>query len=116
MFIPNTRAYWLKKADKRTLTGKDSFSAPRLIPLSIVSIKDTSAPTSVRADSSGSRGAAEQHEAAAKVLIPPQFAIQRGDVLRIADMKVQITTIEPRRDIFGKLDHNEVDCEIHADG
>lgn len=115
MFIPNARAYWLKKAAKRSITGKETFLAPRLIPISVVSLKDSTAASSVRADSSASRGAADEHIAAAKILVPPQFILSRGDVIRIGSSAIEITGVTPRWDVFGKLDHQEIDGDIRAD-
>lgn len=114
MFVPNTRAQWLRKG-RRSITGKETFSAPRLLPLSVVSLKGTTASSSVRADSSASRGAAEQSEAAARFLVPVQYAVARGDVVRIDGMAIEITSVQPRRDVFGKLDHYELAGDIRAD-
>lgn len=114
MFIPNTRAYWYKKNARRTITGKETFGAARLIPIGIVHIKDTTVPTTVRADSSASRGAAEEHDASAKILVPPQFPVTRGDVLKVDSSLIEITSIEPRRDVFGHVDHLEVAGDIRA--
>lgn len=114
MFNPNNRAFWMKKASKRTITGGESFSARRVLPCSVVFLKDTSASTTVRADSSASRGAAEEHQASAKILVPPQYAIARGDVVEIEGVLIEIVTIQPRRDTFGKIDHQEVDGNIRA--
>lgn len=115
MFIPNTRGYWQKKAAKRSIMGKEMFSAPRLLPLSIVTLKDGVMPTSVRADSSASHGAAEQMEAAAVFLVPPLFALAIGDVVRIGATLIEVTGLQRRNDIFGKLDHLQVAGDIRAD-
>ncbi|SFJ50755.1 hypothetical protein SAMN03159338_1603 [Sphingomonas sp. NFR04] len=115
MFVPNARAEWLKKAAKRSITGKESFFAPQPIAISVVDLKDTSAHTSVRADSSASRGAAEQHEATAKILAGKQFDVKCGDLLRVYGYTLEVSIVQPRADVMGRLDHLELDCHIRAD-
>lgn len=112
MFTPNARAYWQQKSPKRTLTGKETFLPPRVLPISIVTLKDGVMPTSVRADSSASRGSAEQTQAAAVFLSPPQFQIALGDIVKIGSTIIEVTGIQPRNDVFGKLDHFQVAGDI----
>jgi hypothetical protein len=115
MFTPNATAVWLKKAPRRTLTGGEIFEAPRPIAIGIVELADAAAPTTVRADSSASRGAADQRISDAKILIPPAFAISIGDVLKVDGINLEIASVQPRRSVFGKLDHREVLCNARPD-
>lgn len=115
MFTPNTTCQWLKKTSRRTLTGKDQYEPARPVPCGIVRLDANVAPTTVRSDSSASRGAATQTVAAAKLLFPPRFAISNGDVLIVRGVKIEVVGVQPRLDVIGKLDHNEVTGEIKAD-
>ena len=115
MFTPNATAVWLKKEARRTLTGGEIFEAPRPIALAIVELADSSTRTTVRADSSASRGAADQRVSAAKLLIAPAFEVRIGDVIVIDGISLEITSVHPRRDIFGKLDHREILCDARPD-
>lgn len=67
-------------------------------------------PTSVRTDSSASRGNAEEMVAAARVLFQRQVNPQRGDRFVIHGVVMRIESIEPRVDTFGELDH--WDCTL----
>jgi hypothetical protein len=102
MFTPNATAVWLKKAPRRTLTGGEIFEAPRPIAIGIVELADAAAPTTVRISD-------------AKILIPPAFAISIGDVLKVDGINLEIASVQPRRSVFGKLDHREVLCNARPD-
>ncbi|MCP1540062.1 hypothetical protein [Methylorubrum extorquens] len=64
--------------------------------------------TSVRTDSSASRGNAEEEVAAAKILFQVAAKPGRGDRFVVAETVLRIEAVTPRFDTFGKLDHYEV--------
>lgn len=115
MFVPNTSCQWLKKAPVRSLTGKETFASPRPLPCSIVRLDLSRVPTTVRADSSASRGAAEQMTAAAVILVPPHTKISHGDVLRIQGVAIEVSGMQPRLDVSGQRDHIELTGDIRAE-
>lgn len=67
-------------------------------------------PTSVRTDSSATRGNAEEMVAAGRVLFQRQVSPQRGDRFVIHGVVMRIEGIEARVDTFGELDH--WDCTL----
>jgi len=107
VFRPNNKCLLSRPA------GRDLFSKPRLtkpvrVPCSIVKLETTALTTSVRADSSASRGAAEQQEAAAVILFPTTVKVAINYVLTVSGVQIRVTKVVPRFNVAGKLDHIEV--------
>jgi hypothetical protein len=115
MFRPNTVAYLQRKNAKRDIHGKESYLAPVPLPCALVSLTDRVVESSVRADSTASRGAAEQEVLQAKILIPIHVAVKKGDVIKIAGRLVEIASIQPRNDVFGRPHHQEIGGNIKGD-
>jgi hypothetical protein len=108
MFLPNTTGLLTHK------TGQDRFAQatyaePKTVPCGIVHLNKAAAKTSVRTDSSASRGNAEEQVSVAKILFPITVAIVAGDKFEIQGITLRVLTIEPRLDVLGRHDHNEVD-------
>jgi hypothetical protein len=72
-------------------------------------------PTSVRTDSSATRGNAEEMVAAAKILFRTEANPKRGDRFVIHGVVLRIESIEARVDTFGKLDHWETTLVLWDD-
>lgn len=106
-FRPNTTASLLRKAG-RNIHGRQSYSAPVPLPCAVVSLDERVVQTSVRADSTASRGAAEEEVLQAVILIPAKTEIAEGDVIKILGRNIEVEGIEPRLDIFGQLDHQQI--------
>lgn len=111
MFIPNTTGM-LSRANGRDVYGQFQWSAPAQVRCAVVHLNKLIQKTSVRTDSSASRGNAEETIATAKILFPTSVAIGAEDKFEIQGFKMRVTAIEPRRSVLGKHDHNEVDFEI----
>lgn len=114
-FRPNTSAMLLRKRAKRDIHGKESFDLPTLIAIAVVHLADKVEETSVRADSSASRGAGEQSTLQAKILVGPKVKVTSGDVLQVMGRLVEISSVHQRNDIFGRLDHLELGGNIKGD-
>lgn len=114
MFRPNRIALLMKKLELRTVHGKETFASGVPIGLSVVHLKMYSAKSSVRADSSASRGAADGEEAAAKLLLPTSVDIAIGDVIQVMSSHVEVVSIESRFNTRGVHDHNEIGASIRA--
>ncbi|BBI61676.1 hypothetical protein HSBAA_29820 [Vreelandella sulfidaeris] len=68
--------------------------------------------TSVRADSSASRGRGQEVEANSIVLLPPTLPIAMGDLVEVMGYSFEVESIQPRLNIMGRHDHNEVGLKI----
>lgn len=78
----------------------------------IVQIVNMREKSSVRADSSASRGRAHEFVNASKLLFQKHIAITLNDIVEILDMKLQVKSVFPRHDVHGKLDHYEVELAV----
>lgn len=115
MFRPNTTGMLLRKMPKRDIHGKEFFDVPQPVAISIVHLADKVEETSVRADSSASRGAGQQETLQAKILIGPAVRVSKGDVLLILDRRIEIASVHQRLDVFGHPHHNELGGNIKGD-
>jgi hypothetical protein len=115
VFRPNVIASLLRKDAKRNIHGKETYQAGVSLPCAIVRLSENVTESSVRADSTASRGSAEEEVLQAKILIPATVAVKKGDVIKILDRLVEITSIQPRLNICGILDHQEIGGNIKGD-
>lgn len=114
-FRPNTTGMLRRKHPKRNIHGKETFEAPVPVAIAVVHLADKVEETSVRADSSASRGAGEQETLQAKILIGPGVRISKGDVIEVSNRLVEIASVHQRFDVFGSHHHNEVGGNIKGD-
>lgn len=111
MFIPNQIAlYSYKTGDNKF--GEPTFSSNTSVQCAVVHFGAGYGKTSVRTDSSASRGNAEEQKIAAKILIASAIVPAPGHRLIIIGRTLRALTIEPRYAVTGKLDHYEVDYEV----
>lgn len=70
--------------------------------------------TSVRTDSSASRGRAEEVVYDVRLLMAPRESVKRGDLVTVRlkgaeALTVEVMEVHPRADVAGRLHHIEVD-------
>src|SRR4051794_22907410 len=68
--------------------------------------------TSVRTDSSASRGNAEEIMADARILLPPLFKPSIGTIVELHGYRIEVKSVHPRLTVFGQLDHYQCDCDV----
>lgn len=78
----------------------------------IVQLLSSNEKSSVRADSSASRGRAHEFVNFSKLLFPKHVEINMNDIVEILGMKLQVKSVFPRHDVHGKLDHYEVELTV----
>ncbi len=111
MFRPNQIGY-LQSIVSRDVHGRVFYSEPRVCPFGVVSMKIASKKTTVRADSSASRGSADEFSAErARILIPARITVIFGDRFLFRGLIFKIETIHNRFSIDSQLDHFECDME-----
>jgi hypothetical protein len=107
MFFPNTRCdLYSRKAVKNNF-GKYNYTAKVSVPCALVGFNVDVQKSSVRADTSGSRGQAEQEQGVAILLFSKNLKLKLGDVVFIDDHWLEVTEVYARRNVLGKLDHHE---------
>ena len=112
MFEPNLMGRLLRRTG-RDVHSRPTYTAPSDCPFGAVNLDVGAQKTSVRADSSASRGAADEIATMrAKILVPSWIAIAIGDRFEFDGMAFQISTRHTRRSVMGTIDHIECDMEI----
>ncbi len=102
----------------RTKTGSDVHGRPvlgpeRRCPFAIVNLEVRSQKTSVRADSSASRGAADEIASARlKILMPAFISVKIGDIFSFGEETYEIVSTFSRRSVTGEIDHVECGLKV----
>lgn len=109
MFIPNNTALLHRVSAHRDTRGERTYARPVRVPCGVVTLALEIGKTSVRADSSGSRGRAEEQQGTARILFPTYIKIAELDMIQVEEETLEVIQIVPRRHILGHLDHYEVD-------
>lgn len=115
MFRPNVRAL-ASRLEDRNVYGKRIYGEWFSVNIGIVKLEKSSSKTSVRTDSSGSRGSAREILADARILLPASTNLNTGDRLKIHGMMLTVESITPRYSVLGVFDHWQVDCSIYYEG
>ena len=112
MFTPNLIGI-IKKVTGRDIYGQPQHGAALSCPFAIVNLETKSQKTSVRADSSGSRGSADEIASdRLKILIAPHMRVAIQDRFEFEGASYIISMMHPRRTVFGSIDHFECDLEV----
>lgn len=113
MFIPN-KSCTISKRTGYDSWGKALYSNPVPAKCAIIKLTEAREKTSVRTDSSASRGNAEEIKSDARLLFPASTIINKSDIITILNFKLSVTSAFPRVDIPGNLDHWQVDAEMES--
>jgi hypothetical protein len=108
VLLPNTTGSLSRKLAK-DVYAQLSYAAPVTVPCSIVHLTTKAIKTPVRADSSATRGNAEEEVSVSKILFPTTVTIGYDDKFEIGGVALRVIGVEQRRDVLGNLDHFEVD-------
>ena len=117
---PKTPCYIVSHIEQFDGHGRVKLKATRKrTKCAIVSLYDAAGKTTVRADSSASRGRAEEHLSDARLLFKPNVEIKIGDVVVIPvkggdSVSIKITSIFRRPDIEGAIHHIDVEGDRWA--
>ena len=111
MFRPNIVA-GLMRAGTRDIHSRISYGAAVRCPCAIVNLDVESLKTSVRADSSASRGSADEIVSKAKILVVTSVAPKIGDKFLIDGLELLISATHTRRRVSGQVDHIECGLEM----
>src|SRR5688500_397345 len=114
MFIPNVPC----KIQRRTGTsvyGKAQFGPAEPAMCGVVRLEEMSEQTSVRADSSASRGSAMEDKILSRILLPGHVHLKQGDLVMVSGFTMVVQSVWPRFAIDGRQDHWQLDLLIKAD-
>lgn len=97
------------------ISGQPVLSGPMPIQVAIVEFNRNSVKTSVRADSSASRGRAEESTIVGTVLVLPNVKIDTGDLINVEGQNCEVASVIPRRNLQGVLCHYEIALRLVGD-
>jgi len=111
MFEPNLVGRLMKPVS-RNVHAEVVYGEPIQCPFGVVNMHIGAQKTSVRADSSASRGSADEMMAErAKILVPAYVDIQIGDRFECDEGFFMVAARHVRRSVLGTIDHYECDLE-----
>lgn len=112
MFEPNSVGM-LYRATGFDVHSRPTYSAAVECPFAPVNMEIGAQKTSVRADSSASRGAADEEAVMrGKILVVRYVAIEIGDKFVFEDVNYRVSRKHIRRSVAGIIDHIECDLEL----
>lgn len=112
MLIPNTKGQYSVK------TGYDKYGEPKfdgtieIWPCAVVTLYGKMQKTPLRAEASASRSSADEDTEIAKILIPASYSPAIGARFVIFGVSLRFTSVMPRINTAGRLDHYE--CTFEA--
>lgn len=112
MFTPNTTGSYSAKAPADR-NGEYGFGPARTVRCGIVELTGLLKKTPPRAGTSASKGANDEDVASARILFrAADLKPEIGDRFVVQGIDLRFTGVEPRFDVFGRLDHYE--CVFEA--
>ncbi|WKZ86340.1 hypothetical protein N5B55_05140 [Ralstonia pickettii] len=112
MFRPNKTCIVTLASSKSDVYGRPLPGRKVRERCSVVFLNQRQQQTSVRADSSASRGNAQEAAADAKLLFATTTKAAINDIVEVAGAVLKISGMHPRFNVRGDLDHYEVDAHI----
>lgn len=112
MFQPNVLCTLTRASGHTDLYGNPMFDPPRPAKCGIVKLVSRDQNVTVRADSSASRGAAQEMVADALLLFPPVYGVKNDDVIDVIGVKLKVTGVFPRHNVNGQIDHYQVEAML----
>lgn len=111
-FTPNLVGI-IQRKNGFTIDGQPLLSTPVACQFAVVNAKRQQEKTSVRADSSASRGMADEITTGlGRILVARHESIEIGDVFSFDGDSYDVNSKHVRRSVFGEIDHFECDLEV----
>ncbi|NQZ53221.1 MAG: hypothetical protein HRT93_03095 [Piscirickettsiaceae bacterium] len=104
----------IQSSKSTDLYGQEKLAKPRQALCSVVRLVVSREKTSVRADSSASRGKIDEIVSTSRLLFLPTTKINLGDKVEIADITLKVDSKNIRFSVNGRVDHVQVDLVAWA--
>lgn len=92
--------------------GEAVYSAPRQAKCAVLKLEKARQHSTVRADSSGTRGHAEEYIAEGRLLMKKNDPIKVDDYIEVNGLTLRVLSVRPRYNVFSKIDHLEIEATI----
>jgi hypothetical protein len=113
MFSPNLPCLVYLSSGTSDIHGQPTPSTTSIAErCAVVKLATVNQKTSIRADSSGSRGNAREIIVDAVILLTPTTKANIDDIIKVNSVGIRITTKQPQFDIQGNIDHYRVEGMI----
>lgn len=114
MFQPNVLCSLTPASTETDMYGNQVMLPSRPAKCGIVKLNVGDQNVTVRADSSASRGAAQETVADAILLFPVIYGVKTDDVIDVIGYKLKVTMVRARHSVNGQLDHHQVEAMVWA--
>ena len=115
MFIPNGYCQIRSLLPTFNAYGEPDYGPKTTIPFAQVRYDTGITDSTVRADSSATRGNVKEFKASGRCLVPVTIKPTWGDIFIIHGKTFRAKQVEPRYNVLGQLDHYQVDYEKAED-
>jgi hypothetical protein len=115
MFRPNNFCYVRRKLPGYNKYGEENYGDKEKIPFAQVRYDTKKEDSTVRADSSATRGNIKEYHASGRLLVPVSVKPDWGDLFIVHGKVFRVKQLEPRYNVLGQLDHYQIDYEKAAD-
>jgi len=107
MFRPNSMGI-LRSIESRDVHGRENWGVERSCAFAPVNLNVRTQKTTVRADSSASRGSADEKVSdRAKILVGKATSIKISDKFYFDGISYEVVSVHYRRSVTGRVDHIE---------
>lgn len=104
----------VRKVSGFDVYGKPAFGVAFNEPCAVVVARGEQQNTTVRADSSQSRGHGDEFTSTHKILLSGETRVKLGDQITLRGRLIRVMTMHDRYDVGGTIDHFEVTGELWA--
>jgi hypothetical protein len=111
ILFPNVPAT-LRQQQGYDLQSKPAWGRGLAIKVAIVTLKNKVERSSVRADSSASRGRVDEARADGIVLVPAGIEVGLQDRLVLLGVTYEVASVFPRIGLDGQLGHSQIELRI----
>jgi hypothetical protein len=115
MFKPNLRCRIQIASGKNDVYGQPIPGRFVNERCAVVKMEISNEKTSVRADSSASRGNAIEEEVVSIILLTSKTQANKDDIIEVAGVKLRIVARHPRFDVTGRLDHYQISATMWSE-
>jgi len=115
VFIPNRIAYIRRKSKTTDMYGQHTYGQKEAIHYALVRYDTVIEDSTVRADSSATRGNIKEFHASGRILVEKRHNPDFGDLVIVEGRVYQIKGVEIRFNVLGKLDHYQCELEKYED-
>lgn len=113
LFQPNLDCQ-IRRLSATNVYGEEELGQPVSARCAVIKLRRFVETSSVRADSSASRGTAREIQIEGKLLFPYDTVILENDQVEVSGMKVRVIGVFLRHDLRGNPDHQEVEVSSWA--